>query len=51
MFLSVANNLAAPDRAVVVTPLFALIAAIGGVVVTGLFASAREADQPRDSRS
>ncbi|PKI93268.1 hypothetical protein CW368_03050 [Actinomycetales bacterium SN12] len=48
--LGVANSAAAPDWAVLVTPVFTLVAAIGGVVVTGLFASARERRISRETR-
>lgn len=47
---SAANSTAAPDWAVLVTPVFTLIAAIGGVVATGLFASAREKRISRETR-
>ncbi|MCP1430446.1 hypothetical protein J3D45_002944 [Microbacterium foliorum] len=48
--LSAASSAEAPGWAVLVTPVFTLIAAIGGVVVTGLFASAREKRISRENR-
>lgn len=50
LILSTAISPVAPDWAVLVTPVFTLIAAIGGVVVTGLFASAREKRISRETR-